>query len=172
MPFGQVPGMDFLGSTVLASSAATTGALTIDARDILCVLVRVTGYPSADIASLRFNADSGTNYWTKHASAAAAATTFTISTANVSKTLAQMFATAVSTGRSAVVTITNNATTEKIGSISGTTGSGVASTLGTIETNSFGWVNTSAQITSIEMRVAGANTMSTGSGFAVFGRNF
>jgi hypothetical protein len=165
--------MDFLGSTKLVSAAVTTGVVTISARDILCVLVRVTGYSSGDIASLRFNADSGANYWSKGSSAGTTATSITAVTAATSVTLAKMFAANATQGRSAVVSITNNATTEKIGAISGATGSGTAGTGGILECNSFGWVNTTAQITSIEMRTFnGVVTLSSGSGFAVFGRNF
>jgi hypothetical protein len=165
--------MDFLGSTVLAGSAVTTGALTIEPRDLLCLLVRVTGYSGSDIASLRFNGDSGTNYWSKGASAAAATTAFTVAAAQVSQTLARLFAAGTTLGRSGIVSITNFATTEKIGAVSGATGSGAAATGGTLETNSFGWVNTTAQITSIELRTAGGSiTMPAGTGFQVYGRNF
>lgn len=172
MPLIIPDGYDFLGSLSLGSAAVTTGVLTISARDLLLLQVRVTGYSGGDIASLRFNADSGANYWSKGASAAAATTAITVSAALVSQALARMFAATTTQGRSGSVAITNFTTTEKIGAVNGSTGSGSAATGGILETNAFGWVNTAAQITSIEMLTAGGSiTLSAGSGFVVFGRN-
>lgn len=164
-------GYDFLGSVSLASAAITTGVVAIDARDLLLIQVRVTGYSAGDIASFRFNADTGANYWSRYISAAAGATT-TANNQNVSQALARLFALAVTTQRSALVALTNNATTSKVGMVYGQTSTGAAATAGTVEYGGFEWVNTTNQISSIEMRTAGGSaTLSTGSGFAVFGRN-
>jgi hypothetical protein len=167
-----LPGMERLNSTKLTIAAANTSVLTIPARDILVVIPRVTGYGGADIASLRFNGDTGANYWSKPSSAAAATTAMTVAAASVSQAVARMFSATTTLGRSGCIIITNNATTEKIGSVSGATGSGAAATGGTLEENAFGWVNTSAQITTIQMLTAGGQTLLAGSGFIVFGANF
>lgn len=172
MPLFNPVGYDLLASSgKLGTAAASAGVLTIDARDMLLVEVMVTGYAGNDIASLRFNGDTGTNYWYKPASTAAATTAWTIGAAGTAKTLVQLFATGVTLGRSAIVGITNNATTEKIITINGATGSGVATAMGTIESGAGGWVNTTAQITSIEMRTNGGANLLTGTGFRVFGAN-
>lgn len=164
-------GMEFLGSTVLTGNAVTTGALTIAARDLLMVEVRVTGYSGADIAGLRFNGDTGANYWSRYINSVAGGTVLT-NNQNVSQTLARMFALTTTLQRSAIVNITNNLSTSKVGVVNGQTSTGAAATAGAVEFGGFEWVNTAAQITSIEMRTAGgAITMPAGTGFAVWGRN-
>lgn len=167
-----VTGFEFLGSKFLGSAAVTTGALTIPARDFLFLMPRVMGYSGGgDIASLRFNADSGANYWSRYLSSAAGATTFS-NNVNVSQALARMFATTTTLQRSALIGIINNAATSKVGNVSAQTSTGAAATSGIIETGGFEWINTTAQITSIEMLTSGgAVTMAAGSGFAVWGRN-
>lgn len=159
-----------LGGLMLSGNGVTTGALTIPAYDLLRVSVRVTGYSGADIASLRFNADAGSNYWSRYVSVAAAGVTHT-NTQNVSQALARLFALGTTLQRSASVLITNYTTTSKVGIVSGQTSSGAAGTAPVVEQGGFEWVNTSAQITSIEMRTAGGSiTMPAGTGFAVEGR--
>jgi len=167
------PGYDFLGKIAITGSAAvTTGALTIEARDMLFVQVRVLGYSGGgDIASFRFNGDTGTNYWSRSISAASGGTTLT-NAANASATLARLHPTSTTLQRSSTHAITNNASTSKVGTISAQTGSGAAATTPVIEWGGFEWVNTSAQITSIELRTAGGSvTMPVGTGFAVWGIN-
>lgn len=171
-PMGS-DGFKFLGSTVLAASAVATSVVTIQSRDLLLIVVRVTGYSGAgDIASLRFNGDSGTNYWSKPASSAAATTAITTPASTTGANLARLFAAATTQGRSANVSITNFTTTHKLGTVSGCTGSTGPTAGGTLEANAFGWTNTTAQITTIELRTAGGSvTMAAGTGFAVFGRD-
>lgn len=160
-----------LGGLELSGSAVTTGVLTIPAYDLLRLSVRVTGYSGSDIASLRFNADAGANYWSRYVSAAAGGVTWT-NTASVSQALARLFALGTTLQRSAIVLITNNTTTSKVGAVQGQTSSGAAGTTPVIECGGFEWVNTAAQITSIEMRTAGGSiTMPAGTGFSVEGRN-
>ncbi|GEM_PF-3853222 len=160
-----------LGGLVLGSAAVTTGVLTIPAYDLLRVSVRVTGYSGSDIASLRFNADAGANYWSRYLSAAAGVATLT-NNVNVSQTLARLFAVGITLQRSGVFLITNRAATSKVGCSMGQDGSGAAGTSAGLSFGGFEWVNTAAQITSIEMRTAGGSiTLSAGSGFAVEGRN-
>jgi hypothetical protein len=170
----QTPvGFDFLGSIVLTGAAVTTGALTIAARDELMILVRVTSYSGGgDIASFRFNADSGANYWSRYLSAAAGVATLT-NNVNVSAALARIFAVSSTLSRTALVKINNRLGTSKVGAVAGQTGSGAAGTSAGLEFGGFEWVNTAAQITSIEMRTAGgAVTFGIGTGFQVFGRNY
>jgi hypothetical protein len=52
------------------------------------------------------------------------------------------------------------------------TNTGSAATAGTLDFGGGEWVNTSAQITSIEMRTQGGSiTMPAGTGFTVYGSN-
>jgi len=163
-------GLEFLGSTVLTGNATTTNTVTIPARDILTIEVRVTGYSAGDIASLRFNGDAGANYWSRYISAVAGGVVL-VNNQNVSQALARLFALAVTTQRTGIVNITNLATTSKVGVVNGQTSTGAAATAGTIEFGGFEWVNTANQITSIAMLTAGGATMPAGTGFAVWGKN-
>lgn len=171
--YAPVTGYDFLGKTAITGSAsATSPVLTIEARDMLLVQVRVLGYSGAgDIASLRFNGDTGANYWSRSISIATGGVTLT-NAQNASATLARLHPTAVTVQRSSLHAITNNLATSKIGTISAQTGSGAAATVPIIEFGGFEWVNTSAQITSIQLLTAGGSvTMPVGTGFAVWGIN-
>lgn len=160
-----------LGGLELSGSAVTTGALSFAAYDLLRISVRVTGYSGSDIASFRFNGDSGANYWSRYISAAAGGVTLT-NAQNVSQTLARCFAVATTLQRSGTFLVINNSATSKVGCAAAQTSSGAAATAPVIEWGGFEWVNTSAQITSIELRTAGgANTMTAGTGFSVEGRN-
>lgn len=164
---------EFLGGTELTGSAVTTGAVTLSAtKDILAVQVIVTGYSGGgDIASFRFNGDTGANYWSRYIHTVAGGTTLT-NNQNASQTLARLFAITTTQRRSAWVSIINHTSHPKVGAVSGQTSSGAAATAAGVEFGGFEWVNTANQITSIEMRTAGGSiTMPAGTGFAVWGRN-
>lgn len=168
-------GMERLGGLVLGGAAVTTGVLTIPARDMLLVLMRVTGYSGTDIASLRFNADSTVgNYTSSFVTATSATAPPVLARVNNAGTLGHIPAgsTGITTGRVAQYVISNFATTRKVATIQ--QGAEQTTTAaGTIDIFGFGeWLNTAAQITSIEMRTSGGtNTLSAGSGFEVYGIN-
>lgn len=172
MPIIYPVGMERLGSVKLASNAATTGALTIPARDFLFLAINIVGYSSGDIAALRFNGDNGSNYWDMHKLSALGATTWT-NAQTVSTTLVRLAGNGVTDGRVVSVSIMNVLGTPKAVGISHlqTNTSSAAGTGGTIDAGGGCWVNTTAQVTSIEMRTAGGANLLAGSGFAVFGIN-
>lgn len=162
-------GYDFLGSTVLAS-AATSTSLSFPARTELLVQVSVTGYGGSDIASFRFNGDSGTHYWSRYLRYGNGTTTAVDST-NVSQTLARLFGGGQTTGRTALVDIANSTSADKFGGLAGPlSGTGSAATAGVVEFGGWEWATTT-QITSILMFAAAANNLNAGSGFAVYGKN-
>ena len=73
-----IGGLELLGTTVLGSSQPNTSTLTIAARTKLIIVINITGYDSGgDIAALRFNGDSGNNYWDRHMTAASMIAVFT-----------------------------------------------------------------------------------------------
>jgi hypothetical protein len=172
-PIALESGIDLLSAGVLGSAAATLQPTptTFGARDQLLICLRVPSYGSADIASLRFNADAGANYWSRYLSAAAGVTSLTNSV-NVSQTLARLFATTTTLGRVAWIVISNRAATSKVGRVLGQTSTNAAGTSGTLEFGGFEWVNTVAQITQVELRTASGNTMGAGTAIAVLGLNY
>lgn len=161
---------DFLNSAELAVAAATLGVLTVPARDELLLLICVNGYSSGDIASLRFNGDTGANYSSRYLSSVAGGVVW-VSNQNVSQTLARMFALTTTSGRHAIVGIKNKLNAAKIGNVSGQTGVTSAATGLQLEIGGFQWQNTTAQITSVEMRTAGGQNMTAGSSIVILGRD-
>jgi hypothetical protein len=166
--------MERLGSIRLSSSAVTTGVLTIPAREQLFLLINIAGYSGSDIASLRFNGDTGSNYWSRHLTWAASTVTAT-DNVNISQSLLRLAGNTTTQGRSVSCSIMNLATVSKavgISHIQTNTGSAGTTGGGLLNIGGGEWVNTSAQITSIEMRTAGGSiTMPAGTGFTVFGCN-
>lgn len=173
MPAVVWPTLERLGSLRLASAATTTGVLTIPAREQLLIQVNIAGYGGGDIAALRFNGDTATNYWDRHLTAAAGGTTWvntqTVATTN---TMIRLAGTTTTQGRSVTCTVMNIATISKsVGLSHIQTNTGSAGTAGTLDFGGGEWINTSAQITSIEMITAGGATLTAGSGFIVYGSN-
>jgi parallel beta-helix repeat protein len=170
-------GWEFLGSTVLGSAAITTSVLTVDARDELMITFRVVSLSAGDTVGIRFNGDTGANYWWRGVTSVKTATsgsapalvdTFTASTTRV--VLYPLSGTAQLVGTAAV---TNRSATTKLVTVDASTGSAAAATVPTtLITGSGEWINTAAQITSVTMLTTGGTaTMAAGSGFVVHGRN-
>lgn len=177
MPLLIANDMEFLGSLRLSSAAVSTGVLSIPARERLTVHCNVAGYSGTDIASLRFNGDTGTNYWDRHIVWNAAATAATIPTGgataqNLSTTLIRLAGNGVTTAQMVVVDIINILGVSKAVCMTVQTASGAAGTGGVLDIGGGEWVNTTAQITSVEMRTAGGTiTMPAGTSISVFGIN-
>lgn len=162
---------DFLGSVKMGAAAITSGVLTIPAREELFIMATITGISAADVPAFRFNGDTATNYWSRYVSSVASGVAL-VNNQNVSVSLARIAGVPFTTRRIAKVLIMNQATHTKVGTVDGQTGSGAAPTAGGIEFGGFEWVNTAAQITTLELRSAGATaTLSIGTGFTVLGRN-
>lgn len=171
MPYTPNPGWELLGRDKFASSLAAGAVVPIEARDMLMIVVRVLGYSGADIASLRFNGDTGANYRSRSESVAAGGVTFT-DAPQASATLARLHPTTTTLQRVSQHIISNNLGTSKLGTISALTGSGSAATQSVNEWGGFEWVNTTAQITSVQLLTAGGSiTMPAGTGMAIFGMN-
>src|SRR5579859_2599526 len=76
--YGAGDGWILLDKTKLASGAATTRTLSWTGNwDMLKIEVWIPGYGGSDVGSLRFNGDSGANYWNRFDSNAATLGTFT-----------------------------------------------------------------------------------------------
>jgi hypothetical protein len=171
-------GLRLAGSTKLAAAATTTSVLTIDPFDMLWITYSVTGYGAADIAAFRFGGtggavDSAANYWDRHMQSAAGGTTFT-NTQTASSTMIRVAAATATTGRVGSITVQNFATIAKIASFSNSpiTQTANAATVGVVQLGGGQWTNTTQQIVSVQMVTAGGQTLSAGTGFAVWGLNF
>jgi hypothetical protein len=178
--FANIRAMDYLGGAVLASPAHETEVVTLNydglatTRDFLWIFVRVASYggtpdPSGDIASLRFNGDSGANYWTSHVHWIGGAWS---EVNHASATLLRLADSNSRLSRNVFLTINNLATRGKTCNIKNQTGTANAAVIGGINIAGGEWVNLVDQITSVQLIDAGSNNMGTGSGFVVMGRNF
>lgn len=168
---GQIPKLEFLGSLGCVSACTSTGALQIPPRDVLFIVMKITGYTGADIESLRFNGDAGNNYWWRHLESAAAASTFVNTESAAATNICQLAATGITGGRISTVWILNKPTLSKRATILTGNITGAAGTRGVINIGGCEWVNTTSAITSIELRNAGANSFMADTEFGVFGRN-
>lgn len=164
---------EYLGScTITGSPAASCANLTVAAKDELMIIVRVIGYGGADIASLRFNADTGNNYNSRYLDSGASTVTTLTNVQTLTTNFGRLFGNTQTTGRNAEIICSNSATAEKLCTVNGISGVGSVSTVLNIQFGGFSWVNTAAQITSVQLITAGANTLSVGSAVMVYGRNF
>jgi hypothetical protein len=161
----------FLASFRFGAAAATSGAITIPAREQLLIQITVATFAVADIPALRFNADAGANYYSRYISAVAGGVVFVNNPVNSTSVVA-MGAVAATGARSILTAITNNLGTEKICTVSDDiTGTGAVATSPTIMFGGGSWVNTAAQITSVELRSVAGNNFNAGSSIAIYGIN-
>lgn len=164
---------EYLGScTITGSPAASCANLTVAAKDMLMIIVRVTGYGGADIASLRFNADTGNNYNSRYLASGATGVATLTNNQTLTTNFGRLFAVTQTTGRSAEIICSNNSGTEKLCTVNGISGVGSVGTVLNLSWGGFSWVNTAAQITSVQLITAGAQTLNVGSAVMVYGRNF
>jgi hypothetical protein len=170
-------GWEVLGSATV-SGASSSSIITIPARDLLRVTVIVTGYGGSDIVSLRFGTsagavDSGNNYATAHGEwNSGNGGNMSTNLENNSTSFLRLGATGITNGRISEIVISNPATNRKICQIRTASEWGSASTTPRRTTVAHGlWGNTSSQIIAIQIITAGGQTLNSGSGFVVEGRN-
>lgn len=169
---GPVQAMQYLGSTSLPVTAATSSIVTFSPRDEITFIIRIASYPGgADIAALRFNSDSTANYWDRHITfAPAGATGADVPTPN--STMIRVAGNAVTTGRIVQIVCSNFATRPKACFISVLTATGAPATVGTLDIGGGEYDNVTNQITSVQLVTSGGLTMGPGTGVQVYGRNF
>lgn len=174
----SLPGLVFAGSTKLGAAATTTSVLTIAAFDELLVMYRITGYGAADIGAFRFGGtagavDTAANYWDRNLSSAQNTATFT-NTQTASSTMVRVAQATATTQRNGLLVVSNNATTSKmVGHLNSLlTNTAAPATVGALQIGGGEWVNTTQQIIALQMLTAGGQTLSAGTGFAVWGFNY
>lgn len=170
------PGWEVLGQASLVAPANTVPAVTVAARDLLLVIVRIVGYDTADTPALRFNGDTGANYnfrcLTAVAGADGATTVAFVDRVKVSEAFIRLSGVATARQRAWSALIANHAAANKSVSITPATlssGASVAPTLDIAPTG--GWFNALSQITSVQLVTVGTNNLLTGSGLVVMGKN-
>jgi hypothetical protein len=121
---------------------------------------------------LRFNGDSGNNYWTHHIHAEAINGAQWTDVQNPSTNLIRLAESDCRCTRNVMAQINNRLGTSKTVNIKNQSGTNDPSVIGSVNVGGGEWVNTTSQITQIEMLTPEGNNMGTGSGFAVYGTNF
>jgi hypothetical protein len=174
---------DYLGGTSNAAAAHETAVVTLEyppgsgiaaTRKKLQIHVFVPSYggtpdPTGDIASIRFNGDSGTNYWSHHATYISGAWT---PTETPSATLIRIAPTNSRLSRNAVLEVNNFATRSKTATFKNQTGTADATVVGILNVGGAEWVNIVDQISTVQLINAGDNNMGAGAGFYVTGKDF
>lgn len=170
------PGLQRLASFNFGSAAATSGAIAITPCKILIIEYLITGYSGADVGSWRWNADAtGTNYGTWWYLASNASTPLLAKQTSING-VGSVANTPVSgvtqtVGRRGCLRISNIAASRKIIDIRNSN----ESTTTTGPSMDFGWgewLNTTAQITSVEFRTNGGANFNVNSGFIIYGDNY
>jgi len=179
----NVGGWEMLWSGTLAAAATTLTSGTLAARDELLIAVRVTGQSAVDLPALRFNGDTAANYRSRYITVPAVSgvvVTDVPSTSTSAARLSGVPSVVTTMRRTMNVQINNRLADPKVGLVETGIGSAAAATQTGIDlSGQFEWVNTAAQITSVQLLTmtsanpgaAGTGTFSAGTGFIVFGRN-
>jgi hypothetical protein len=158
----------YLTGAVLTANAVAFPTLLFPAYNSLLVMINVTGYGGTDVVSLRFNGDSGTNYWDRTLTVAAGGVVV-VDTNTVSTTLIRQ-GLPINKGRQVMAQIGNQLSRSKVVMVQNQFGSGAAGTAATITAGTAGeWVNTTQQITQIDCLTAGGLNILAGSSIMVYG---
>lgn len=162
----------FLAQTApLAAAAANLGTLTVPAMNHLYISLQITGFSGSDSAAIRFNGDTGANYVARFITAVAGGVVF-VDAPFASATSLRVSAAAGTTGLTAWLTINNALAVSKQAVILSNLSTGAAATAATMVLPGSGeWVNTAAQITSVQALVVGANNFNSGSSITIWGSN-
>jgi hypothetical protein len=179
-------GYEFLGSTTMASTAATSATITFSARSYIRFIVWVAGYSGSDIVSLRFGTgagvDTGQNYSDRNVHMATGGSTFTWTECSATASTAgcgtatnrvrmRLGSNAITGARLVTVDCINLATTAKACKIDQMSSSASAATPSVFGNGSGVWANVSAQMTQVQMHANAGASLNAGSFIQVFGHN-
>ncbi|MGH3540897.1 MAG: hypothetical protein ACRDTO_00755 [Mycobacterium sp.] len=170
----SLTGWSAAGFFKFGSAAVSSGAITVPVYDELMIVARVVSLSAADIPALRFNADTGSNYRSRYIVQNATSGTTLTNVPTASTSVANLSGVS-DAGARAITAVANNKTSlSKLGVVFGALGSGSASVQPKIDlAGHFEWVNTTAQMTSVELRSAGGSaTFAIDSSVLILGRNF
>ena len=166
---GAYPPIYLAQQTLAANAVAFPTIANLPPFNGLWVFINVTGYGGTDVVSLRFNGDTGTNYWDRTLTVAAGTVTPIVDTNTVSTTLIRC-GKPINKGRQVFAQIGNLATKSKVAQIMNQFGSGAAGTVADATISTAGeWVNTTVQINQIDCLTAGGLNILAGSSITVYG---
>jgi hypothetical protein len=166
-----VAGWEFLGSTAVATATPNTNTVTFTPRNTLMVQFVINGYSGNDIARFQFNGDTATNYNTRFLYSASGGTTWT-NLQNLSATGIALGPVAIQRGRTGALFINNSLAIPKLIKIDTTEASTNAATAAPRIALAQGqWQNTTAQISSMRMIDINGTNLTSGSGFAIYGKD-
>lgn len=162
----------FLNQTApLTAAAANLGTLAIPAINKLYLNINISGFSGSDSAAIRFNGDTGANYVARFATVAAGGVVV-VDAPFASATSLRLSAAAGTQGQSIWMTVNNTLAVSKQALITAPLFTGAAATAATLVLGGAGeWVNTTAQITSVQVLVVGANNFNAGSSVTIWGSN-
>lgn len=173
-PLGQSYGLDnvsppvYLGGATLSSNAAAFPSIAIPGYNTLEIRCFIAGFSGSDVAIVQFNGDTGNNYWNRNVSVAQGATLNT--NAEAASAAGITVGIAGTKGVMFRLMVGNFATVSKPVNGSVSLGSGAAATVMAAITSLAGeWINTTAQITSVLVKVTGANNFLAGSSVSIYG---
>jgi hypothetical protein len=179
-------GYEFLGSTTMAATAATSATITFSARTYIRFIVWVAGYSGSDIVSLRFGTgagvDTGQNYSDRNVHMATGSASFTWTECSATPNTAscgtatnrvrmRLASNAITLARLVTVDCINLSTTAKACKIDQMSSSASAATPSVFGNGSGVWANTAAQMTQVQMHANAGTNLNAGSFIQVFGHN-
>lgn len=160
-----------LGAQQLAANAAAFSSIFIQPVNSLWFYLNVVGASGSDTCAIRFNADSGANYWDRNLTVAAGGVVV-VDTNTLSTTLIRLGV--AGTLNQQIFGVIGNpsavAAKSKVLRAMVTVATGAAGTAGSINIGCAGeWVNTSTPINRIDVVMVGANNYLAGSSLMVWG---
>lgn len=169
---GGATGLELLGTGKVAV-AANSLSLTVAARKELLVMIFVTGTSASSQVQIRFNSDTGPNYWDYllRGNAAIAGIASVAQTRGTLATGVRLHADASIRPRIALLGILNRLDRSKPLTLLPQAGGGSATALARPGLGQAEWVNTSAQITTLSLHADATVNLNIGTVAVVFGRN-
>lgn len=169
--FTNIPtGWDFLGSTFTNASATSTSVLSFSAREQLEFKIIIAGYGGSDVAALRFNADSGANYWTRWMDSTTGLTSWATNQ-KVSQTFFLVAAVSSTVEREVTIDCSNHTSFNKLCTGVELTDTGSAATAGTADLGWGEYFTVASQINSVQVITSGGQTLNASTSIEVFGKN-
>jgi hypothetical protein len=165
--FGPWPPIRLQEQILSANAASFPNSIRLNPMQNIWLEIAITGYGGTDVASLRFNADSGANYWTRFITAAQGTSTLS-NVENAADTLIRL-GPVTNKGRSVIVRIVNHPTKTKVVSILNTIGTGTTTPALVTLVGAGEWTNATDQINQIDIVTQGGATMLAGSTVALLG---